>query len=95
VAIDSVGLDFVRNEPAETECRGCPENYLHEAALAGQPSKTVYDPGQERKPAASLGVHEHWNNAKDRQYSRNLGRREGIELVAWPSRPRSQQKSKT
>ncbi len=96
VAIDSVGLDFVRNEPAETECRGCPENYLHEAALAGEPpSKTVYDPSQERKPVASLGVHEHWNNATDRQYSRNLGKREGIELVVWPRRAKSPLKSDT
>jgi hypothetical protein len=29
-------------------------------------------------------VHEHWNNATDKQYSRNLGKREGIELVVWP-----------
>jgi len=28
----------------------------------------------------SLGAHEHWNNAQDKQYSRNLVRREGIEL---------------
>ncbi len=34
VAIDSVGLDFIRNEPRADECRGKPENYLHEAALA-------------------------------------------------------------
>jgi hypothetical protein len=30
---------------------------------------------------ASLGVHEHWNNASDRQYSRDLGIGEGIELI--------------
>jgi len=29
----------------------------------------------------SLGVHEHWNNANDKQYSRNLGAGNGIELV--------------
>ena len=29
----------------------------------------------------SLGVHEHWNNPTDKQYSRNLGTGEGIELV--------------
>jgi hypothetical protein len=28
-----------------------------------------------------MGVHEHWNNAKDMQYSRNLGKNRGIELV--------------
>ena len=29
----------------------------------------------------SLGVHEHWNNSTDKQYSRNLGTGEGIELI--------------
>jgi hypothetical protein len=82
VAIDSVGLDFIRNEPRADECRGKPENYLHEAALAEKPpSGTVYDPDQDHAPATSLGVHEHWNNANDKQYSRNLGKGEGIELV--------------
>jgi hypothetical protein len=85
VAIDSVALDFIRNEPTADECRGKPENYLHEAALAEKaPSGTSYDPSQEGKPVTSLGVHEHWNNPTDKQYSRNLGKREGIELVAWP-----------
>jgi len=82
VAIDSVGLDFIRNEPRADACRGKPENYLHEAALAEKPpSGTVYDPDQDHEPVTSLGVHEHWNNANDKQYSRNLGKREGIELV--------------
>ncbi len=95
VAIDSVGLDFIRNEPRADECRGIPENYMHEAALAGAaPSKTVYNPSVGGKPAESLGVHEHWNNPADKQYSRNLGKREGIELVSWPKGARIQQKSK-
>ncbi|MGD0500262.1 MAG: DUF362 domain-containing protein [Bryobacteraceae bacterium] len=82
VAIDSVGLDFIRNEPRALECRGYPDNYLHEAAMAEKPaSGTVYNPDQSREPATSLGVHEHWNNPRDKQYSRNLGKREGIELV--------------
>jgi hypothetical protein len=85
VAADSVALDFIRNEPRANECRGYPENYMHEAALAEKaPSGTLYDPGQEGKPVGSLGVHEHWNNATERKYSRNLGKREGIELAAWP-----------
>jgi len=91
VAIDSVGLDFVRSEPNNDECRGKPENYLHEAALAGRPpSGTVYDPDRDGKEVISLGVHEHWNNATDRQYSRNLGKHQGIELVAWPKRAKAQ-----
>jgi hypothetical protein len=35
----------------------------------------------------SLGVHEHWNNATDRKYSRNLGKNEGIELVTVGPKP--------
>ena len=82
VAIDSVGLDFLRNEPRETQVRGTADAYLHEAALANKPpSGTVYDPAREGKPLASLGVHEHWNNSTERKYSRNLGKPEGIELV--------------
>ena len=85
VAIDSVGLDFIRNEPRAKECRGKPENYLHEAALAGgAPSKIVYNPNQVSTPEESLGVHEHWNNTRNKQYSRNMGKRHGIELVVWP-----------
>ena len=30
----------------------------------------------------SLGVHEHWNNSVDKQYSRNLGTDNGIELIS-------------
>ncbi len=83
VAIDSVGVDFLRNEPRATQVRGNPDNYLHEAALAANPpSGTLYDPEKDGTRLASLGVHEHWNNAKDKQYSRNLGKGQGIELVA-------------
>jgi hypothetical protein len=82
VALDSVGLDILRNEPRATEVRGNVDNYMHEAALAGKPpSGTVYNPDG-RGALSSLGVHEHWNNPADRKYSRNLGRKEGIELIA-------------
>ena len=82
VAIDSVGLDFMRNEPRCTDVTGYPENYLHEMALADNPpSGTFYDPERDGIRLASLGVHEHWNNPVDRQYSRNLGTGNGIELV--------------
>ena len=82
VAIDSVALDFLRNEPRNTDVTGNPENYLHEAALAGNPpSGTSYDPENDGVRLASLGVHEHWNNPVDKQYSRNLGTGDGIELV--------------
>jgi parallel beta-helix repeat protein len=80
VAIDSVGLDFLR---AELQLRDNADNYLHEAALAGNPpSGTFYDPENDGTRLASLGVHEHWNNPVDKQYSRNLGTGNGIELVS-------------
>ena len=84
VAIDSVALDFCRSEPAlEGQVGGSMDNYLHEAALAGNPpSGTVYDPEGDGTPLTSLGTHEHWNNATDKQYSRNLETGDGIELVA-------------
>ena len=85
VAIDSVGLDFLRAEPRAVEVNGgYPDNFLHEAAMiANPPSGTKYDPEQDGSVIVkSLGVHEHWNNAEERKYSRNLGKEEGIELVA-------------
>lgn len=83
LAIDSVVLDFLRNEPLATDCTGPGvDNYLHEAAQADNPpSRSVYDPGGAGVRLHSLGVHEHWNNAIDKKYARNLGRQEGIELV--------------
>lgn len=88
VAIDSVVVDFLRNEPLLTNfCTGQGvDNYLHEAAQADNPSsRSFYDPASTGSRLASLGVHEHWNNARDKQYSRNLGRSEGIELVTGPT----------
>lgn len=87
VAIDSVGADFLMNEPAVTSrnssLRNNPtvENYLHEAGLVGRaPSGTTYTDGR-GNAVANLGVHEHWNNSTDKQYSRNLGKNVGIELI--------------
>lgn len=87
VAIDSVGADFLVNEPNMQRHNGnmrrksAMENYLHEAALlAHPPSGTHYTDGKGTNPG-SLGVHEHWNNAEEKLYSRNLGLKEGIELV--------------
>ncbi len=86
VAIDSVGADFIINEPAVTENNYAArdvtnENYLHEAGLVkNAPSGTVYTDSF-GTTVTNLGVHEHWNNPTDKQYSRNLGKDEGIELV--------------
>jgi hypothetical protein len=87
VAIDSVGLDFLRNEqtvnPAVVDVVGNPDNYLHEAAMANKPaSGHAYDPEGDGTAVESMGVHEHWNNPTDRKYSRNLGTGKGIELIA-------------
>ncbi len=79
VAIDSVGLDFLR---AKWDLFENADNYLHEAAQADNPpSGTFYDPEDDETRLQSLGVHEHWNDPNDKQYSRNLGTGNGIELV--------------
>lgn len=87
VALDSVGADFLMNEPTVTSrnraLKDNPnvENYLHEAGLvANAPSGTIYLNGS-GETMKNLGVHEHWNNSVDKQYSRNLGKEYGIELV--------------
>lgn len=86
VAIDSVAFDFLWAEPGWdglTQISGG-EDYLHEAAQADNPpSGTCYDPDHSADVTrlASLGVHEHWNNPIDKQYSRNLGTGDGIELI--------------
>lgn len=90
VAIDSVGADFLINEPAVTERNGAlrdnpnVENYLHESGLvANAPSGNVYRNGN-GETVTNLGVHEHWNNSVEKLYGRNLGRNEGIELILLP-----------
>lgn len=85
VAIDSVAYDFLWNERTDFPRQGGVDDYLHEAALADNPpSGTFYDPDHltPTRRLPSLGVHEHWNNATEKKYSRNLGRSEGIELIA-------------
>jgi uncharacterized protein (DUF362 family) len=80
VAIDSVALDFINGEWTLWDNA---DNYLHEAAQADNPpSGTFYDPENDGTGLQSLGVHEHWNNAQSKQYSRNLGTGNGIELVS-------------
>ncbi len=98
VALESVCYDFLRTEwnginqhnPANSQPDYTPnirgvDDYLHQAAdSANWPEGIVYDPDNSGKPLPSLGVHEHWNNAKSKQYSRNLGLNKGIELVSVP-----------
>ncbi len=95
VAADSVAFDFMDEEwdaSPPTNLNGHPQHsgtddYLHEAALIPDPcSGATYDPNNDGGLTESLGVHEHWNNATDKQYSRNLdpANGEGIELVTEP-----------
>jgi hypothetical protein len=86
VAIDSVGLDFLTGEDSSiTGTFPATDNYLHEAALANAPLSGIrYDPDNPSQTTrlASLGVHEHWDSATDRKYTRNLGTGSGIELFS-------------
>ena len=89
VAIESVAFDFLRTEYTASNSYGTypqmkgVDEYLHQAAdVANWPTGITYDPENDGTPLASLGVHEHWNNETNKQYSRNLGTGDGIELYA-------------
>lgn len=98
VAIESVAFDFLFKEFDEAHpTEGSPANgdtgpyphfagtddYLLQAAdPSNWPSNVDYDPENDGTSLTSLGVHEHWNNANDKLYSRNFGQNEGIELVS-------------
>ncbi len=98
VAIESVCFDFLRNEWNGKNRHSAANNvfeegpnmfgvddYLHQAADSGNwPDGIVYDPDCSGQPLKSLGVHEHWNNSDNKQYSGNLGKKNGITLVSIP-----------
>ena len=90
VAIDCVCLDLLYAEFGnELGFSGAPQfpkgssmncdNYLKQAALGHNTQLGDYRPNGIK--TGSLGAFEHWNNAQERQYSRNLGHKKGIELV--------------
>ena len=89
VAIESVAFDFLRTEFSNPEhtiphiIESGVDDYLHQAAdSANWPEGIIYAPnGDGIAIPKSLGVHEHWNNPVDKQYSKNLGTGNGIELV--------------
>jgi hypothetical protein len=93
VAVSSVALDILQEEFQVEDLTTTPprytyvrfsgvDDYLHQAASSEWwPDGITYDPEGDGTPIASLGVHEHWNNPVDKQYTRNLGTGEGIELV--------------
>jgi hypothetical protein len=98
VALESVCFDFLRSEwnginkhnPANNSYESLPnvygvDDYLHQAAdHARWPIEVKYDPDNSGTPLASLGVHEHWNDPGNKQYSGNLGKAGGIELISIP-----------
>jgi hypothetical protein len=88
VAIESVCLDFLRAEADKNRLFNdrpffpAVDDHLHQAAdKANWPKDLVYDPEGDGVEIPSLGVHEHWNNPTDKQYSKNLGTGQGIELI--------------
>lgn len=82
VAVDAVALDFLVTEFPDAVDMDYADSYLLEAAKADNPpSGTFYDPEKDGTGLNSLGVLEHWNNVTGKQYSRNLGKKTGIELV--------------
>jgi hypothetical protein len=92
VAISSVALDIFQAEIITEDLSTTPprygyvrfpavDDYLHQAASKEWwPEGIEYDPEDDGSIIPSLGVHEHWNNASDRQYTRNLETGNGIEL---------------
>jgi hypothetical protein len=93
VAIESVCLDFLRAEalvnPAFKNRPLFPavDDYLHQAAdKSNWPQGIIYDPDADGVVISSLGVHEHWNNSADKQYTQNLSSsKNGIDLVSVPA----------
>jgi hypothetical protein len=98
VAIESVCFDFLYYEfdedhPTEggtiTDDKGPfphfagVDDFLHQAASPDNwPSGIEYDPEGDGTILKSMGTHEHWNNAIDKKYSRDLSPNgKGIELV--------------
>ena len=98
VALESVCYDFLRSEwngknkhdAANSVFEEGPNMYgvddhLHQAADSKNwPDGIKYDPDNSGMPLPSLGVHEHWNDPVSRQYSGNLGFKNGITLVSIP-----------
>ncbi len=70
VACDAVGADILIGEWPEFGSLNYCDEYLREAAMIpNAPSGTVYK--QDGKPlTAPLGLMEHWNNQKERQYKK-------------------------
>ncbi|HPR32409.1 MAG TPA: DUF362 domain-containing protein [Prolixibacteraceae bacterium] len=97
VAIESVCYDFLyeefdENHPTEGVFVGDDkgpfphfegtDDFLHQSAdPSNWPATIQYDPENDGTVLASMGTHEHWNNATEKKYTRNLSPDgKGIEL---------------
>jgi hypothetical protein len=88
LAIESVCYDFLLTEYEDKSAgekypymEGT-SDYLFQAADPDNwASGVIYDPEGDGSELGSLGVYEHWNNSSDKQYTRDLGTGDGIELV--------------
>jgi hypothetical protein len=95
VAISCVGHDFLRTEysvakygeDAYPNFEGTDDHLQQAADSTKWPEDIVYDPENDGTPIKSLGTHEHWNNATDMHYTRNLGTGEGIDLYKMSNEP--------
>jgi len=99
VAIESVCYDFLYSEyssfkhynPSKVLCDfplwpAIDDYILQAASSAYWPKDIQYDPEGDGTILKSLGVHEHWNNEADKEYSDNLtGVSGGINLVSVPT----------
>ncbi len=88
LAIESVCYDFLLTEYEDKPDKenlvymAGTSDYLFQAAdPVNWASGVTYDPEGDGSELGSLGVYEHWNNATDKKYTRNLGTGDGIELV--------------
>lgn len=93
VCLDILQKEFVEEEIVDGQDGPVPDrwtfvqwdgidDYLHQAADSSNwPEGIAYDPDNSGTPLGSLGVHEHWNDTTNMEYTRNLETGEGIELI--------------
>ena len=83
VCYDILKAEFTSDKHAETypQMEGVDDHLYQAADSSFWPAGVRYDPERDGTVLGSLGVHEHWDNATDQEYSRNLGTGTGIELV--------------
>ena len=83
VCYDILKAEFTSDKHAETypQMVGVDDHLYQAADSSYWPAGIRYDPENDGTVIGSLGVHEHWDNATDQKYSRDLGIGKGIELM--------------